>query len=207
MNALPKREKWMCVRAPRVGVIRPGVRPGLDRDEAVPAVVVRQAATTPAEVWIERCVVRVDPMPVPSRRVRLPDLEQLAAERATVGAEHPTADDDPLTEGLAGVLSREVVVELAERSVAERRARQLRQGVRDDHERLLRRPQPRSEVVGIVERRIDIRSVAVQHPCEPDGFLFHRQASTAVANDASVTASTSAAVPSPRSSVSVSAPS
>src|ERR1700737_4089000 len=41
-------------RTPGVAMVLPWIRAGLDRDEAVPAVVVRQAATRPAEVGIER---------------------------------------------------------------------------------------------------------------------------------------------------------
>ena len=69
----------------------------------------------------------VDNVAVAPCRVRPPDLDQLAAERLAVGAEQPAREQDPLAERLAVVLSRQVVVELADRPVSERRARELRQ--------------------------------------------------------------------------------
>ena len=53
----------------------------------------------------------VDVVEVAPRRVRLPDLDELSAQRLAVGAEDSPLDDDPLTERLAGVLAREVGVE------------------------------------------------------------------------------------------------
>ena len=80
----------------------------------------------------------VDRVGVTTRGVRLPDLDQLASKRLAVRAKDAPADDDPLTERLARVLPREVVVELADLRVAEHRAGLLGQRMRDDDEGLLR---------------------------------------------------------------------
>ena len=71
-------------RPPRVRMVPPRVDPGLDRDEPVPTLVVGQAAARAGEVRVERRVVGVDVVEVSAGRVRLPDLDELAAERLAV---------------------------------------------------------------------------------------------------------------------------
>lgn len=56
---------------------------------------------------------------VTARRVRLPDLDQLAADRAAVPVEEPAGDGDALTDRLTGVLAGEVVVDLGDVPLAE----------------------------------------------------------------------------------------
>src|SRR5204863_255916 len=71
-------------------------------------------------------------------RVRLPDLYERVAKRLALGVENAAAHRDALPDRLAGVLAREVVVELAEDPVrAELRPRDLRERVRQVDERLL----------------------------------------------------------------------
>jgi hypothetical protein len=126
------------VGPPSVVVVPPRVGTRPHRHEAVPAVVVGEAATGPGEVGVERRVVLVDLVSVAARGVGLPDLHELTGERLPVAAEHPTAYDDPLAEGLARVLPREIVVELADVGLAVDRSRQLseRLGQRDDRSRV-----------------------------------------------------------------------
>ena len=88
--------------------------------------------------------------------VRLPDLDQLAAQRAAVAAEDAARDVDPLALRLTGVLPRQVVVERADRALAVGGAAQLGQRVGDDHERLLRRAERGPDVVGVEIRRIGV---------------------------------------------------
>ena len=97
-------------------MVAPWVRAGLDRDEAVAALVVGEAAAGAGEVRVERRGVLVDLVPVAAGRVRLPDLDQRVAHRPAVLVEHAAGDDDPLAERLALVLARQVAVELAERA-------------------------------------------------------------------------------------------
>ena len=123
----------------------------------------------------------VDHVPVAARGVRLPDLDQLATQRAAVGAEHAAADDDPLAERLALVLAGEVVVELAERQVAEDGARELRERVRKDDERLLRRAQRRAPVLGVEVRRVGPLPVEVGAAGERGAAQCHRHGSSSTA--------------------------
>src|SRR5262249_51637330 len=67
--------------------------------------------------------------------VALPELNQGARDRAAVLVQDPPGDDDPLAERLAGVLTRQVVVGFADRAVAEQRAGELGDGVRQLDER------------------------------------------------------------------------
>ena len=98
--------------------------------------------------------MRVDDVCVAAGGVRLPDLDELPAERPAGAIDDAAADDDSLAEGLARMLAREIVVERPDRPFAEGRPGQLRQGRRDDDERLLRSPEPRPDVVREVERWI-----------------------------------------------------
>ena len=142
----------MDVRGPpRVLVVAPWVRPGLDRDEAVAPVVVGEAATGAGEVRVERRRVPVDVMVVAARGVRLPDLDQRAAQRAAVLVEHAAADDDPLAERLARVLARQVVVELGDRIGAEHGAVGAVGVLRQGDERPVGRAPARRAVAGIVD--------------------------------------------------------
>jgi hypothetical protein len=59
--------------------------------------------------------VIVDPVRVAPRRVRLPDLDDRLRHRPAVLVEHPSVQDDPLTNRLARVLLREVGVLRPER--------------------------------------------------------------------------------------------
>ena len=115
-----------------------GYAPGLTvMNRYSPSSPVRQRPP-PGEVRVERRVVVVHRVGIATGRVRLPDLDQLAAHRPAVVAQDTAADDDPLAERLTVVLPRQVVVELTDLAIAVDRACQLGQRVRDDDERLLR---------------------------------------------------------------------
>ncbi len=86
----------------------------------------------------------VDLVPVATRGVRLPDLDQRARHRPPVVVEHAAADDDALAERLALVLLRQVVVELAERVFAEDGAVERVELLGQRDERPLRRAQSAS---------------------------------------------------------------
>ena len=89
-------------------MIAPGICARLDGDEPIAPVVVGDAASCAGEVRVERGVVVVDLVRVPPGSIRLPDLDQLTAERLAVAPEDAAADDDPLAERLTLVLPREV---------------------------------------------------------------------------------------------------
>ena len=61
-------------RAPRIAVVLPGIRAGLDGDEAIATVVVGQAPTRPREVGVERRRMLVILVEVAAGSIRLPDL-------------------------------------------------------------------------------------------------------------------------------------
>ena len=106
-------------RPPGVGVIAPWVGAGPDGDEPVGAVGLREAPSRAREVGIERGGMLVQLVDVPPGRVGLPDLHELAGDRAAVQAEDPAGDDDPLTERLTRVLAGEIGVLGTDAGVAE----------------------------------------------------------------------------------------
>ena len=57
-------------------------------------------------------------VPVSAGRIALPQLDQRVRHGPAVLVEHAARDDDALAQRLAGVLPREVVVDLADRQVA-----------------------------------------------------------------------------------------
>ena len=88
-------------RAPRVAMVLPGIGAGLDRDETIATFVVRQAATGPSEVGVERCRVLVILVKVAAGRVRLPDFHDRVPQWSPIAVEHPAGDDDPFANRFA----------------------------------------------------------------------------------------------------------
>src|SRR5207237_2936805 len=79
-------------RTPSVVVVLPWVGAGLDRDEAVAALGVREAAAHSREVRVERAGPVVDHVAVAAGRVGLPDLHERVRHRAAVAVEYAAAD-------------------------------------------------------------------------------------------------------------------
>ena len=125
----------MCAGRQALSWFLHGIGAGLDRDEAIAAVVVGDGAAAAGEVRIERRRVLVDPMAIATGRVGLPDLDQRVANGAAVAPEHATADDDALAQGLARVLRRQIAVARAHVVRPERRAGQVRERLRQQQER------------------------------------------------------------------------
>ena len=51
---------------------------------------------------------------VAAGRVRLPDLHDRLPERPPITVEHPAGDDDPFADRFAGVLARQVMIQLGD---------------------------------------------------------------------------------------------
>ena len=142
-------------RPPGVVMVAPRVRSRLDRREAVASIVVGDRATRAGEVRVERGGPAVPAVLVASGGVRLPDLDERAAQGLPLGVEHAAAERDSLADRLAGVLAREVVVELAEDALAtELWTGDLGDRLRHEDERLLRVAQTARLVRRVVERRL-----------------------------------------------------
>ncbi len=100
-------------------------------------------------------------MAIPPRGVRLPDLDQLAGQRAPVGPENAPGHRDPLPERLSDVLAREVVIERTQRSVTEHRPGLLRERVGQEDERIFGMAKACPDVVRVVVRRVDAGPIGV----------------------------------------------
>src|SRR5436190_8408496 len=114
-----EQRKMHMRRPPRVVVIAPGIRAGLDRYEPVAAFAVGQDATDAGEIRIERRVVIVDRVAVAPGGIRLPHFDQRMRDRPGVLVEDTSRHDDPLAKRLAVVLSRQVAVGRLDVVVAE----------------------------------------------------------------------------------------
>src|SRR5450631_4828785 len=136
-------------------MIPPRVRARPDGDEAVPSLGIGDAAAGAGEVGIQRGGVLVDGVGIPTRRVRLPDLDQGVGDRPAALVEDTAGDDDALTLRLALVLSGEVVVEWPHAPLPEERTGDLRQLLRQQAERLAGCTQARRFVRGRQKRRMD----------------------------------------------------
>src|SRR5206468_1223254 len=106
-------------RPPGVEVLTPRVGARLHGGEVVVPVAVGQRAADAGEVRVQRGVVLLALVGVAAGRVGLPDLDELTADRTAVAVEQPSGDGDALTDRLAGVLPREVVVDLGDVALAE----------------------------------------------------------------------------------------
>ena len=106
---------------PCVLVVPPRIGAGLDRDEAVAAVVVGERPPGAGEVRVERRGMLVD-LVRDSGRPRSPARPRAARSgRAPVVVEDAAGDDDPLAERFAGVAWRQVGVGRRDRVLAEHR--------------------------------------------------------------------------------------
>ena len=94
----PENGEMYVRRSPGVAVIAPWVRSRPDRDEPIASVGPGQCPARTAKVGIEWGVVAVVQVGVPARCVRLPDLDQRAANRSSALVQDLARDDDPLAD-------------------------------------------------------------------------------------------------------------
>src|SRR5438046_625674 len=102
-------------RPPRVAMILPWIGAGLDRNEAIAAFGISQAAAGSAEVGVQWSGVLVILVEVAAGGIGLPDLHDRAPHRAAITVEHATRDDNALADRVPRVPAGQVVVELRKR--------------------------------------------------------------------------------------------
>src|SRR5881397_3452502 len=102
-------------RSPRVAMILLWIGAGLDRDEAIEAFGISQAAAGSAEVGVQGGGVLVILVKVAAGGIGLPDLNDRAPHRAAITVEHATRDDNALADRVPRVPAGQVVVELRKR--------------------------------------------------------------------------------------------
>ena len=144
-------------RPPGILVVPPRIGARLDGQEPELADRVRQHAPGPGEVRVERRRVPVLRVRVPAGGIGLPDLDQRLGDRPAVLVENPAGDDDAFAERLAGVLPGQVVIRRPGIAVAVHRTGDLRERLRDDHQRAGRMPGGGGPVAGRVVRRVAAR--------------------------------------------------
>src|SRR5699024_6160328 len=121
----PEEREVDMGRPPRVVVVLPRVRARLDRGERVRAVIAGQGASDTGEVRVDRGRVLVALVDVATGGVRLPDLDELIADRPTLTVEDPPGDADALADGFAVGLDGQVRFEGADVTVPEGRGEEL----------------------------------------------------------------------------------
>src|SRR5262249_52087970 len=143
-----RRERWPhdgkmnVLRAPGVAMISPGIRPRLDRVDAITPFVVRDHAADAGEVRVERGVVLVDGMKIAARGFRLPDLDQGFAHGSAAFLENAAGDDDSLADRRARVLLRQIGNRATHDGAPVGRASSLRHRLWDANEWLAGRTTP-----------------------------------------------------------------
>src|SRR5215208_644479 len=104
---------------------------------------------------------------VASGGVGLPDLDEAVPYRASVAVEDEPRNDDPFTQRLAGMLASQVVVKLSQRLAPVCWTCGVRERPGEDDQGLLRRPEPRRNIV-----RVEVRGLgAVVLAPVPSGFF------------------------------------
>ncbi len=109
-------------RTPRIVVIKPRIRSRLDGDEAVDSIFVGERASGPGKIRIQWRRMLIDGVNVTPRRIRLPQFNQRARNRTAVAVQHAPGHDNALAQWLTRMLTREIVVRLADLSVSINRA-------------------------------------------------------------------------------------
>src|SRR5262245_50408567 len=153
-------------------MVAPGIGTWLDADELVIALCVRDTAAGAREVGIERRVMLINDVTIAAGGIALPDLDKGIGYRPPTLVKHAALDDDALAQGLAGVLLGEICLLRRHIGVAIDRPRDLRQRLRDDDQRSVRRTRARAHVVrgkigrvgGVAGAGIDVIHVA-KAPC------------------------------------------
>ena len=120
-------------------MVAPRIRAGLDRDEAIVALVVGEGAARAQEIRIERRRMIVARVAIASRRIGLPDLHQGMRHAAAVFIHHPAGHDDALALWRLGEMQRQVVIGLADRVVSVDGPGEFADGVGNADQRLPRR--------------------------------------------------------------------
>ena len=95
-EAGPSTEKWTCGGRHQVFAYRHRIGAGLDGEEAVAAVVIRQHAAIADEIGVERRVALIVRVEVAAGGIGLPEFHHGAAYRPAVLVQHPAADMDEL---------------------------------------------------------------------------------------------------------------
>jgi hypothetical protein len=85
-----------------------------------------------------------------------PHLDQATPHRLAVAVRDTPRDDDPFPQGLALMLAGQIVGQLPNRTTPVCRSRGIREGLRKDDERRLRRPESRRDVSGVEVRRLPV---------------------------------------------------
>src|SRR5581483_778656 len=133
-------------RTPRVVVVPPWIRAGLDAGKPIAALIIGEHASAADEVRIERRFMLIVLVLVAAGRVRLPDLDQRVGHGATVFIQHAPADDDALAERFAGTLLGEIFVVRSEDLVPEQRTGDFGKRWREEHEGFGGRPPHRGGI-------------------------------------------------------------
>src|SRR4029077_9821847 len=137
-QARSKERKVNVCRAPGIGMILPGISAGFYGDKTIAAFTIREGAAAAREVRIERRVMLVHAMAVAPGRVRLPNFNQRAGNGASLFIQNSPADDDAFALRFTAVLMSKVAIVFADVAMAENGTGELRQGVREQDQRLFR---------------------------------------------------------------------
>ncbi len=136
----PANQREMNMRrTPRVVMIPPRIRPRLNSHEPIAPLRIRHTPPRTTEIRVKRRRPSIPPMPITSRRVRLPDLNQRVTQRLTFGIAHHPEHDYPLANRLSRMLHGQIVIMLTQHQHRTKlRPCDLGRRLRQIHQRLLR---------------------------------------------------------------------
>jgi len=89
---------------PRVVMILPRIRTGLDRSENVTAVLIGQRSPRAREIRVERHLRLIGLVPIAPRGIRLPHFNQRAPHWPAILIDHPPMHHDSFTKRLCRVM-------------------------------------------------------------------------------------------------------
>src|SRR5690242_682550 len=117
-------------------MILPRISAGFDGDKTIAALAVRKDAAATGEIRVKRRTVPINAMTVAPRRIGLPDSHPRPRNRAPVFIQNAPAHHDAFSRSFAVVLVCQVMIVRADSTVAENRAGEFTQRMRQQNERL-----------------------------------------------------------------------
>ena len=132
---------------PRIGMIAPRICTGLDGHESIISIGIGKNTTVAAEVRVERRIVLIAIVRVPSRCVGLPDFDQGIGNCPPILIDQAPRNDNALALRITGMLAREIGILRGNNAVAVHRRLQVTNGIRHRQQWLTRHAQAGAAVV------------------------------------------------------------
>ncbi len=136
-------------RSPGIGMVAPRVSARTYRHKSIKTIVIGERSTGTGEVRVQRRIMLIALMPVTTRSIGLPHLDQGIRYGAAILVHHTTAHQDALSQRLTIMLPREIGIRRADSLMTKHWAGCFRQRLRQQHQGLAGRARDGRRVIGV----------------------------------------------------------